>query len=130
MRLAKKSGSLRLRAMRTKSPKRFPSNEISKANTLQITFSTHIIELAFVTTLGIDKNQVQMYLLLEKNTNYFPSIEFHIIMWNKIVFDYLSNQQTVRTQIAEIMIVRTTHNGITQNLQFILITQAKFKNRK
>ena len=116
MRLAKKSGSLRLRAMRTKSPKRFPSNEVSKANTLQITFSTHIIELAFVTTLGIDKNQVQMYLLLEKNTNYFPSIEFHIIMWNKIVFDYLSNQQTIRTQIAEIMTVRTIHNDITQNL--------------
>jgi len=27
-----------------------------------------------------------MYLLPEKKTNYFPSIEFHIIMWNKIVF--------------------------------------------
>ena len=83
---------------------------------MQIIFSTHFIELVYVATLGIDRNHVQMYILPEKKTNYFSSIEFHIIMWNKIVFDYLSNQQTIRTQIAEIMTVRTIHNDITQNL--------------
>jgi hypothetical protein len=130
MRLAKKSGSLRLRAMRTKSPKRFPSNEVSKANSVQIASSTHFIESACVVTLGIDKIHVQIYLLLEKNTNYFPTIEFHIIMWNKIVFDYLSNRQTVRAQSTVIMTVTIIHDGISQKYGAHTITQIPFKYRK